>query len=429
MYLLLERIEVIMEKLVITGGTPLQGEISVHGAKNSAIAILPATLLCNGVCTLNNVPNIIDVKLSCQILEKLGSKITWIGPNSLTIDNSNIMQTHAPLDLTSKFRASYYLIGSMLGRSKEIEVGLPGGCNLGARPIDQHIKGFEALGATANLSQGKITVKADKLVGTNIYLDVVSVGATINILLASVLAEGTTIIDNVAKEPHIVDVANFLNSLGADIRGAGTDLIKVNGVRELKKSVTYSIVPDQIETGTYMLAAIASKGDLLIKNCIPEHLDCLTSKILEIGGNVEAIDDRIHIWYSSRPSKTVIKTLPYPGFPTDLQPQMGVVLSMAKGTSIINESIWDSRFQYTAELNKMGANITVHGTSAVFEGVEKLYGAPVFATDLRAGAALVIAGIAANGITEIHNLRHIDRGYESIEKKFSSIGAQIERVV
>lgn len=417
-----------MEKLVITGGTPLKGEVSIIGAKNSAIAILPATLLCNGICTLHNVPNIIDVNLSCQILEELGSKISWTGPHSLTIDNRNITKTHAPLDLTSRFRASYYLIGAMLGRCKEIEVGLPGGCNLGARPIDQHIKGFEALGAVANLTQGKISVKADKLTATSIYMDVVSVGATINVLLASVLAEGTTTIDNAAKEPHIVDVANFLNTLGADIRGAGTDVIKVNGVKKLKDNITYSIVPDQIEAGTFMLAALATKGDIVIKNCIPEHLDCLTSKILEIGGNVEYKDDTIHVWYTKRPTKTVIKTLPYPGFPTDLQPQMGVVLSTAIGTSIINESIWTSRFQYTAELNKMGANIIAQGQSAVFEGVDELFGAPVYATDLRAGAALVIAGIAAKGVTEVYNLKHIDRGYENIEDKFSSLGANIKRV-
>ena len=417
-----------MEKLVITGGTPLKGEVSIIGAKNSAIAILPATLLCKGVCTLHNVPNIIDVNLSCQILEELGSKISWTGPHSLNIDNRNITKTHAPLDLTSRFRASYYLIGAMLGRCKEIEVGLPGGCNLGARPIDQHIKGFEALGAVANLTQGKISVKADKLTATSIYMDVVSVGATINVLLASVLAEGTTTIDNAAKEPHIVDVANFLNTLGADIRGAGTDVIKVNGVKELKDNITYSIVPDQIEAGTFMLAALATKGDIVIKNCIPEHLDCLTSKILEIGGNVEYKDDTIHVWYTKRPTKTVIKTLPYPGFPTDLQPQMGVVLSTAIGTSIINESIWTSRFQYTAELNKMGANIIAQGQSAVFEGVDELFGAPVYATDLRAGAALVIAGIAAKGVTEVYNLKHIDRGYENIEDKFSSLGANIKRV-
>ena len=417
-----------MEKLVITGGTPLKGEVSIIGAKNSAIAILPATLLCKGVCTLHNVPNIIDVNLSCQILEELGSKISWTGPHSLTIDNRNITKTHAPLDLTSRFRASYYLIGAMLGRCKEIEVGLPGGCNLGARPIDQHIKGFEALGAVANLTQGKISVKADKLTATSIYMDVVSVGATINVLLASVLAEGTTTIDNAAKEPHIVDVANFLNTLGADIRGAGTDVIKVNGVKELKNNITYSIVPDQIEAGTFMLAALATKGDIVIKNCIPEHLDCLTAKILEMGGEVEESGDSIHVWCNSRPNKTNIKTSPYPGFPTDLQPQAGVVLAVADGTSIINESIWESRFQYTTELNNMGANITAQGKTAVFEGVDCLLGAPVYASDLRAGAALIIAGIIASGETQLFNLDHIDRGYENIEEKFRNLGANIKRV-
>ena len=417
-----------MEKLVIKGGTPLRGAVSILGAKNSAIAILPATLLCKGICTLHNVPNIIDVRLSCQILEQLGSKITWIDNNTLIIDNTNISKTHAPLDLTSKFRASYYLIGAMLGRSREIEVGLPGGCNLGARPIDQHIKGFEALGATSNLSQGKIYVKADKLVGTSIYMDVVSVGATINAMLAAVLAEGTTTIDNAAKEPHIVDVANFLNTMGADIRGAGTDVIKINGVKELKGNATYSVVPDQIEAGTFMLAAVASRGDITIKNCIPEHLDCITAKILEIGGNVKDMGDSIRVTMNKRPNKATVKTLPYPGFPTDMQPQMGVVLSMADGTSMIHESIWESRFQYTSELNKMGAKITAQGKSAVFEGVNELTGAPVYATDLRAGAALIIAGIVAKGETQLYNIEHIDRGYENIEEKFRKLGANIQRV-
>lgn len=385
-----------MEKLVITGGTPLKGEVTIIGAKNSAVAILPATLLINGICTINNIPNISDIQISCEILEKLGSKITWNNKHSLTIDNTNISCTNAPIDLTSKFRASYYLLGAMLGRCGCMEVGLPGGCNLGPRPIDQHIKGFESLGASIDLSQGKVMAKAKKLVGTTIYLDIVSVGATINIMLASVLAEGTTIIEHAAKEPHIVDVANFLNSAGANIIGAGTDSIKITGVKELKKDIAYSVVPDQIEAGTFMLAAIASKGDLILKNCIPEHLDCLTSKILEIGGNVEYNNDTIHVWYDKRTTKATITTLPYPGFPTDLQAQIGVVLALSEGTSIINESIWDSRFQYTAELNKMGAQITVQGKSAVFQGVDKLYGANVFASDLRAGAALIIAGIVAS---------------------------------
>ena len=299
---------------------------------------------------------------------------------------------------------------------------------MGARPIDQHIKGFELLGAEVNITGGNVCATADKLIGTNIYMDIVSVGATINIMLASVLAEGTTTIDNAAKEPHIVDIANFLNTMGADIRGAGTDSIKINGVKSLKGGQSYSVVPDQIEAGTFMLAAVASKGDLIIKNCIPEHLDCVTAKILEIGGNVEIDGDKLRVWSDKRPSKAVIKTLPYPGFPTDLQPQMGVVLSIADGTSIINESIWESRFQYTNELNKMGAQITAQGKSAIFEGVEGLSGATVYSTDLRAGAALIIAGIVAQGTTEIYNLDHIDRGYENIEEKFRNIGANIKRV-
>ena len=299
---------------------------------------------------------------------------------------------------------------------------------MGARPIDQHIKGFELLGAEVNITGGNVCATADKLIGTNIYMDIVSVGATINIMLASVLAEGTTTIDNAAKEPHIVDIANFLNTMGADIRGAGTDSIKINGVKSLKGGQSYSVVPDQIEAGTFMLAAVASKGDLIIKNCIPEHLDCVTAKILEIGGNVAIDGDKLRVWSDKRPSKAVIKTLPYPGFPTDLQPQMGVVLSIADGTSIINESIWESRFQYTNELNKMGARITAQGKSAIFEGVESLSGATVYSTDLRAGAALIIAGIVAQGTTEIYNLDHIDRGYENIEEKFRNIGANIKRV-
>ena len=417
-----------MDKLVINGGTPLKGEVIISGAKNAAIAILPATLLIDGICTISNVPNISDVKIYCEILEKLGAKITWIGENELTIDTTNISAHAAPLDMTSKFRASYYLLGSLLGRCREAVVGLPGGCNLGARPIDQHIKGFEALGATVDISNGKITAKAKKLDGTSIYMDIVSVGATINVMLASVLAKGTTTIDNAAKEPHVVDVANFLNAMGADIRGAGTDVIKINGVEKLLGNASYSVVPDQIEAGTFMLAAVATKGDLIIKNCIPEHLDCLTAKILEIGANVEVFNDSIRVWANNRPSKAIITTQPYPGFPTDLQPQMGVCLALADGTSIIKEGIWESRFQYTAELNKMGAKITDQGKSAIFEGVEKLYGAPVEATDLRAGAALIIAGIAAEGKTTLTNLVHIDRGYEKIEEKFRRIGANIQRV-
>ena len=374
-----------MEKLVITGGTPLKGEVTISGAKNAAVAILPATLLIDGVCTIENLPNISDVKKCCEILEGLGAKITWNKSNEITIDTRNITKTEASEELTSKFRASYYIIGSMLGRTGKISVGMPGGCKL-------------------------------------------SVGATINVMLAAVLATGTTIIDNAAKEPHIVDVANFLNTMGADIRGAGTDVIKINGVEKLNGNGTYSIVPDQIEAGTFMLAAVASKGDILIKNCITKHLEAITAKILEVGGHVEDFGDEIRVWCDKRPSKAIIKTQPYPGFPTDLQPQMGVVLSIADGTSRIIENIWESRFQYTEELNKMGANITAQGKTAFFEGIEKLSGAPVYSSDLRAGAALIVAGIIAEGKTEIYNLEHIDRGYENIEEKFRNLGAKIERI-
>ena len=418
-----------MEKLVINGGTRLQGEVTINGAKNAAVALLPATLLIDGICTINNLPYISDVKISCKILEELGAKVTWNGHNEVTIDSRNLKRSQAPIDMTSKFRASYYLIGALLGRCKSAEVGLPGGCKLGARPIDQHIKGFEALGAKIEISQGRIKASASKLVGTTIYLDKVSVGATINVMLASVLAEGTTIIENVAKEPHVVDIANFLNTMGADIRGAGTSTIKIRGVEKLHGNSTYSVVPDQIEAGTFMLAAVATKGDITINNCIPEHLDCLTAKLIEMGVKVETFDESIRVICDKRPNKANIITMPYPGYPTDLQPQIGVCLALANGTSIINEGIWESRFQYTAELNKMGANIVDQGKSAIFEGVDKLYGAPVEATDLRAGAALIIAGIVAEGETTITNIYHIDRGYENIEDKFRKLGANIQRVV
>ena len=417
-----------MEKLVITGGTPLKGEVTISGAKNAAVAILPAALLINGKCTINNLPNISDVKIYCEILTALGAIIKWNSPNEITIDASNITTTQAPLDLTSKFRASYYLLGSLLSRKGSATVGMPGGCKLGARPIDQHIKGFEALGANVEIEQGKIIAKAKKLKGAAIYMDISSVGATINVMLSSVLADGVTIIDNAAKEPHIVDVANFLNTMGANIRGAGTDTIKITGVKELKGNATYSIVPDQIEAGTFMVAAVASKGNILLKNCITKHLEAITAKICEVGGTVEDYGDSIRVCCNKRPSKAVIKTLPYPGFPTDMQSQMGVILSVADGTSVINESIWDSRFQYTEELNKMGAKISAQGKTAFFEGVKELKGAPVYASDLRAGAALIVAGIIAKGTTEIYNLEYIDRGYENIEQKFRDLGAKIQRI-
>lgn len=418
-----------MEKIVIEGKTKLKGEVAISGAKNAAVAILPATILVNGICTIENIPNISDIKMSCEILETLGVKIKKVAENTLEIDSRNIQSIEAPQDLTSKFRASYYLIGALLGRCKHAIVGMPGGCKLGARPMDQHAKAFEALGATVEAEQGKLEVKAKKLRGNSIYLDIVSVGATINAMLASVLAEGVSTIENAAKEPHIVDLANFLNKMGANIMGAGTDRIRIQGVKELKKDETYSVVPDQIEAGTFMLASVATRGDILIKNCITKHLESITAKIIEMGAEVRDIDgEMLRVSCSKRPNKVNIKTLPYPGFPTDLQPPMGVAMSIANGTSVINESIWDSRFQYTEELNRMGAKITAQGKVAFFEGVDKLTGAPVNATDLRAGAALVIAGVVAEGTTQIYNLEHIDRGYEKIEQKFINLGAKIKRV-
>ena len=417
-----------MDKLVISGNTHLKGEVTISGAKNSAIAILPATLLVNGICNISNLPNISDVKISCEILENLGAKITWKNEHEISIDTRNINSTEASIDLTSKFRASYYLLGALLGRFGKSVVGLPGGCNLGPRPIDQHIKAFEALGAEVEVEQGKITATSkSRLKGADIYFDIASVGATINAILAAVLSEGTTVISNAAKEPHIVDVANFLNTAGADISGAGTDEIKINGVKELKGNYSYSVVPDQIEAGTFMFAAVASKGDIVIKNCIPEHLDCIKAKIIDMGAEVTYENDQIHVVMNNDIKSTNINTLPYPGFPTDLQAQAGVCLALADGTSTINETIWESRFQYTSELNKMGAKITSQGQVATFEGVEKLYGTSVEATDLRAGAALLIAGIVADGKTTLYNTKYIDRGYEHIESKFKELGAKIER--
>ena len=418
-----------MEKLVITGDKCLKGEVVISGAKNAAVALIPATLLLNGTCTIFNLPNISDIKMYIEILESLGVKVTWNNKNSVKLDTRHIASTNYTIELTKKFRASYYLIGSMLGRFGTAKVGLPGGCQLGPRPIDQHIKGFEALGAKVVIEDDVITAKADELVGTNIFLDIVSVGSTINIMLASVLAKGVTTIENAAKEPHVVDVANLLNVMGADIVGAGTDVIKINGVPKLKGNYIYSVVPDQIEAGTFMLAAVATKGDITVKNCTPEHLDALIAKITDTGAEVQAINgDTLRVIGKNRPKRTNVKTSPYPGFPTDLQSQMGVVLALANGTSRITENIWESRFQYTHALNRMGANIVDHGKYAVFRGVEKLHGATVYSTDLRAGAALLIAGISASGITELHDLQHIDRGYEDIEGKFIKLGAEMERV-
>lgn len=417
-----------MEKFIVKGKTVLNGEVKIGGAKNSALAIIPACLLIDGVTTLDNVPNISDIVFICDILESLGVSVKWKNTNTLIIDTHKINTTKCPIDMTSKFRASYYLLGSLLGRCNSAEVGLPGGCNIGSRPIDQHIKGFEALGANIDIGYGKISATTKKLNGTSIYFDVTSVGATINNILASVLANGETSLYNVAKEPHVVDVANFLNSAGADISGAGTDSIRIRGVENLSGNHSYSIVPDQIEAGTFMVAAIATHGNILIKDCVPEHLDVLSAKIEEMGGMVESFTDSIRVSYQGKINATNIKTLPYPGFPTDMQPQFGVALSIADGTSIITESIWDSRFSYTDELAKMGAQITAKGQTAVIEGVKNLSSAHLYATDLRAGAALLIAGMIADGKSEIYNIHYIDRGYEKIEDKFNQLGAKIERV-
>ena len=419
-----------MDKLLIKGGTPLHGTISINGAKNAAVAILPATILINGKCKIDNLPNISDVKLCLAILESIGAKINYISNNEVEIDCSNINKTEIPYEMTKKCRASYYFIGSLLSRFKQATVGSAGGCNIGARPIDQHIKAFELLGAKVDCEGVNVRAVATKLEGNEIYFDMVTVGATINAMLAAVLAEGTTVIENAAKEPHVVDVANFLNTMGANIRGAGTDVIKITGVTELNGGASYSVVPDQIEAGTFMLAAAVSKGDVTITNCITKHLDSISAKLIETGINVEenADGDEIRVYYSKRPSKTSIKTMPYPGFPTDMQPQAGVLLSLAEGISYIHEGIWESRFQYTEELNKLGAKITVNGKTAIFEGVENLIGCPVTACDLRAGAALIIAGIAAQGTTEVSGIEFVDRGYENIEEKFNSLGANITRV-
>ena len=417
-----------MEQYAINGGNPLVGEVEIGGAKNAALPILAASLMTDETVLIENMPDVRDTNILLDAMAGIGTHVERVDRHTVKINGSLIHDLTVNGDSVKKIRASYYFLGALLGKYKKATVVLPGGCDIGCRAIDQHIKGFKALGATVEIAHGMITAEASHLCGAHIYLDVVSVGATINIMMAAALAEGRTTIENAAKEPHIVDLANFLNTMGADIRGAGTDVIKINGVEKLTGGKSYSVVPDQIEAGTFMLAAVASRGDITIRNCITKHLECVTAKILEIGGNVEAGEDFLRVWCDKRPSKATIKTLPYPGFPTDLQAQMGVVLSIADGTSIINESIWESRFQYTNELNKMGAQITSQGKSAIFEGVEKLYGASVYSTDLRAGAALIIAGIIAEGRTEIYNLGHIDRGYENIEEKFRKLGANIERV-
>ena len=417
-----------MEKFVVTGGKPLSGEVTISGAKNAAVAIIPAVILCDEPCQIENIPNISDVSLISRILQQMGANVRRINRSSLYIDPTKIRTCNAVTDLVRGMRASYYLLGALLGKYGRAKVALPGGCNFGVRPIDQHLKGFEALGAATQLVDGAIIeAECDNLVGTHVYLDVVSVGATMNIMLAASKAKGQTIIENAAREPHVVDVANFLNSMGANIKGAGTDVIRIKGVEKLHRT-EYSIIPDQIEAGTFMFAAAATGGDVTVKNVIPKHLEATTAKLEEIGCEVEEFDDAVRVRAPKRLHRTHVKTLPYPGYPTDMQPQIAVTLALAEGTSIVTESIFENRFKYADELSRMGANIKVEGNSAIIDGVKKLTGARVSAPDLRAGAALVIAGLAADGITVVDDIVYIQRGYENFEDKLRSLGAEIERV-
>lgn len=417
-----------MDKLIIHGHKKLRGEITVSGAKNAALGVLPAALLLSDECIIENVPDILDIAILRKIMESLGARFEDIDANTIKIDTRDVNSYMATTEDMHKLRGSYYLMGALLGRFKKAVVTFPGGCNLGTRPIDQHIKGFESLGAKVEIEHGNIKISAHKLIGASIYLDVVSVGATINIIFAAVKAEGQTTIENAAREPHIVDIANFLNALGADIKGAGTDIIRIRGVKELKGNITHSIIPDQIEAGTFMIAAAATRGDVLVKNVIPKHMESLTAKLIEMNVKVEEFDDSIRIVAKDKLSKVNIKTLPYPGFPTDLQPPAAVLCLRADGTSTITEGIFDSRFQYIEELRRMGAKIRVEGRMAVIEGGSKLTGATIKALDLRAGAACVIAGLISGGETEVTNVHYIDRGYEKMVEKFKKLGADINRV-
>lgn len=416
-----------MEYFKINGGKKLSGHVSISGAKNAAVAIIPASLLTKKTCRIENIPDIIDVINILDILKELGSKVTMFDRHTVEIDNSGVNTYIADSDLVTRMRASYYLVGALLGRYKNAVVTMPGGCNFGERPIDLHAKGFERLGASVNLQGGKFDVHAENLVGTNIYFDTVSVGATINIMIAAVLAEGVTVIENAAKEPHIVDVANFLNSMGADVKGAGTDTIKIRGVKELD-SCTYSLIPDQIEAGTFMIAAAATGGDVTVDNVIPKHMEALTAKLVDMGVDVTENDESIRVRSTGILKGTNVRTLPYPGFPTDLQPLMVALLACADGTSTMTENVWENRYQYVGELRRMGANIMINGRLAVVQGVRNLVGCPVKATDLRAGAAMVVAGLAARSETDVYSINYIDRGYEYFAEKLIGLGADIERV-
>ena len=417
-----------MDKFCINGGKRLEGVVDISGAKNSVVAILPATLLAEGPCRIENIPNISDVKCMLEMLEAMGARIRAINPHTYEIDTSIISSYTVPYELTRHLRASYYLLGALLGRCSKARVAMPGGCDFGGvRPIDQHLKGFEMLGATVSMEENAfVHARADHLTGNSIYMDVVSVGATMNVLLAAVTARGLTVIATAATAPHIVDLANFLNSMGADVRGAGTDVIKIRGVDHMH-GCDYSVIPDQIEAGTYMAAVAACGGDVLVRNVVPKHLESIIAKLVEAGVRVEEHDDAVRVIADKPLTKVNIKTMPHPGFPTDMQPQMAAALCLANGTSIVSEGVWDSRFKYVDQLTRMGAHIEVNGKVAIIQGVDHLNGCPVKAYDLRAGAAMIIAGLAAKGHTEIENIIFIDRGYENVVEKFSALGADISR--
>ena len=419
-----------MEQYVIKGGRPLEGEVTIAGAKNAALGILAAAVMTDQEVTIENVPNVRDTRVLLQAIQGIGATVNYVDEHTVRISGGTI-NPNSDLcvddEFIRKIRASYYLLGALLGKYKHSQVALPGGCDIGARPIDLHIKGFEALGAKVDISNGMISVNADELVGSPIYMDVISVGATINVMMAAVMAEGKTTIENAAKEPHIVDVANLLNSMGANIKGAGTDVIRIRGVKSLH-GTTYSIIPDQIEAGTFMVAAAATRGNVLIKNVIPKHLEAITSKLTDIGAHVTEYDDSVRVMCDKRLKATNIKTLPYPGFPTDMQPQMAVTLALSNGTSIVTESIFENRFKYVAELSRMGAHIRVEGNTAILDGVETFSGANVAAPDLRAGAALVIAALVADDFSVVSDIKYIQRGYEKFDEKLRGLGALIEKV-
>lgn len=416
-----------MEQYIIKGGEPLFGDVEISGAKNAALAIVAAAIMTDENVVIDNLPDVRDINVLLQAIEGIGARVTRRSANCVEIDSSTIHSVRVDYEYIKKIRASYYLLGALLGKFHRAEVALPGGCNIGSRPIDQHIKGFKALGAEVEIEYGMIMTSAEELVGSHIYMDVVSVGATINVMLASALANGSTIIENAAKEPHVVDVANMLNSMGANIKGAGTDVIRIKGVEKLH-ATEYSVIPDQIEAGTFMFVAAATKGNVLVKNVIPKHLEAITAKLLEIGCRIEEYDDAVRVIGVNDLKATQVKTLPYPGFPTDMQPQIAVTLALSKGTSIVTESIFENRFKYVDELARMGADIKVEGNTAIIRGVDKYMGAQISAPDLRAGAALVIAGLAAEGFTTIDDIVYIQRGYEKFEEKLRALGAHIEKI-